>query len=78
MFEGAQAAHLGGDRAAVRVGCPLCKRAVKWDAIFRAASAAHGAAAQAAAAAQDNDPDDPGLAQASEVCTMQIDRLLNS
>lgn len=65
VFDSHQAAARFGDRGSQKVGCPLCKRPVKWDAIFRAASATRPAAGQAGAAAQDVDPDDPGMAEAS-------------
>lgn len=46
----------------MKVGCPLCKRPVKWDGIFRAASAAQAAPGQLGAVMQDFDPNDPDIA----------------
>jgi hypothetical protein len=68
VFESHAAAAHAGDRASVKVGCPLCKRPVKWDGIFRAASAVQATPWQLGGAVPDVDPDDPGIADVRQIC----------
>ena len=72
VFESHAAAAHAGDRASVKVGCPLCKRPVKWDGIFRAASAAQATPWQLGGAVPDVDPDDPGIADVRSLLQFAI------